>query len=620
MDTFYNYFLDKNNTNNFNNSEIIKINTTLKNINMELGMYNTIKTPTLVIVGSQSSGKSTLINRILGIDIIPIGNTMETRTPINLELINTQTEYYIEFGKYENLIWNKTRKIVIDTNTENVSRIITDILEEIKFQTNSLAGEELAISEEEINIRFYSPNVPNLNFIDLPGITMIACTDRGQPKDIKDQIRNLLIKYISNPNNLIVCVMPAREDLETDIALELVKEYDVKGERTIGVLTKVDLMNINNDISNYILDNISKDLKLHYGYFAVKNKQNEMEFFNNHKVYSKIINKNKFGVKNLGIRLSEILIYKIKSNIPCILEKLDVLSKKNKSILLQLGGILPSNQESKCLIINKYISSISNGFLDNLENRYSKYNIGRFIKDIFVNYRKNIDDIKPFDNTINDILIEIIKNSDGNHMSMPLPTIEILEGCLLSPKINCYEELETISIKCLYKIKEQLFDLINKLLESEGISKYKGLYNKIRDDIFNGLINNNVENTKRFIIETISMEKSYIWTDNSSFIDLLKSIPNTFNSNEIDISILNNIISEYFNSIKQIIKHNIPKVIMYHLIRKIEKDINFYLLNKVQHEHYINYLVEDKELIDKRKKYTNIQMVLDNSKEILEKV
>ena len=620
MDTFYNYFLDKNNTNNFNNSEIIKINTTLKNINMELGMYNTIKTPTLVIVGSQSSGKSTLINRILGIDIIPIGNTMETRTPINLELINTQTEYYIEFGKYENLIWNKTRKILIDTNTENFSRVIKDILEEIKFQTNSLAGEELAISEEEINIRFYSPNVPNLNFIDLPGITMIACTDRGQPKDIKDQIRNLLIKYISNPNNLIVCVMPAREDLETDIALELVKEYDVKGERTIGVLTKVDLMNINNDISNYILDNISKDLKLHYGYFAVKNKQHEMEFFNNHKVYSKIINKNKFGVKNLGIRLSEILIYKIKSNIPCILEKLDVLSKKNKSILLQLGDILPSNKESKCLIINKYISGISNGFLNNLENRYSKYNIGRFIKDIFVNYRKNIDNIQPFDNTINDLLIDIIKNSDGNHMSMPLPTIEILEGCLLSPKINCYEELEAISIKCLYKIKEQLFGLINKLLESEGISKYKGLYNKIRDDIFNGLINNNVENTKKFIIETISMEKSYIWTDNSSFIDLLKSIPNTFNSNEIDISILNNIISEYFNSIKQIIKHNIPKVIMYHLIRKIEKDINFYLLNKVQHENYINYLVEDKELIDKRKKYINIQMVLDNSKEILEKV
>ena len=619
MDTFYNYFLDKNNTNNFNNSEIININTTLKNINMELGLQNTIKTPTLVIVGSQSSGKSTLINRILGLDIIPIGNTMETRTPINLELIHTQTEHYIEFGNYEHLSWNKKKKIVIDTNTENFSRIIKDILEEIKAQTNNLAGDELAISDKEINIRFYSPNVPNLNFIDLPGITMIACTDRGQPKDIKDQIRNLLIKYISNPNNLIVCVMPAREDLETDIALELVKEYDVNGERTIGVLTKVDLMNKNNDISNYILDNISKDLKLKYGYFAVKNKKDEMDFFNTHDIYSKITNTKKFGVKNLGIRLSEILINRIKKNIPDILKKLDILSLKNKDILFRLGDTLPSNLESKSLIINKYINNISNGFLDNLENRYSKYNIGRLIKQIFVNYRKEIDEINPFNNKIDELLVEIIKNSDGNHMSMPLPTIEILEGCLLSPKINCYEELEPISIKCLDKIKELLKDLIDKILDLEGITKYKGLNNKIKNDINNGLINISADKTKEFIMESIKMEKSYIWTDNDKFIGLLKSIPSTFNSNEIDISILNNIISEYFSSIKEIIKHNIPKVIMYYLIRKTEKDINFYLLNKVQKDQYINYLVEDKELIDKRKQYNNIQQVLENSKEILKK-
>lgn len=619
MDTFYNYFLDKNNTNNFNNSEIININTTLKNINMELGLQNTIKTPTLVIVGSQSSGKSTLINRILGLDIIPIGNTMETRTPINLELINTQTEHYIEFGNYDNLSWNKKKKIVIDTNTENFSRIIKDILEEIKLQTNNLAGEELAISDKEINIRFYSPNVPNLNFIDLPGITMIACTDRGQPKDIKDQIRNLLIKYISNSNNLIVCVMPAREDLETDIALELVKEYDVNGERTIGVLTKVDLMNKNNDISNYILNNISKDLKLKYGYFAVKNKKDEMDFFNNHDIYSKITNTNKFGVKNLGNRLSEILINRIKENIPDILEKLDTLSQKNKDILFKLGDTLPSNLESKSLIINKYINNISNGFLDNLENRYSKYNVGRLIKQIFVNYRKEIDEINPFNNKIDELLVEIIKNSDGNHMSMPLPTIEILEGCLLSPKINCYEELEPISIKCLDKIKEQLKDLIDKILDLEGITKYKGLNNKIKNDINNGLINISADKTKEFIIESIKMEKSYIWTDNEKFIGLLKSIPTTFNSTEIDISILNNIISEYFNSIKEIIKHNIPKVIMYYLIRKTEQDINLYLLNKVQKDQYINYLIEDKELIDKRKQYNNIQKVLENSKKLLEK-
>ena len=49
---------------------------------------------------------------------------------------------------------------------------------------------------------------------------MIACTDRGQPKDIKEQIQNLIVNYISKPNTIILCVIPAREDLETDMALE----------------------------------------------------------------------------------------------------------------------------------------------------------------------------------------------------------------------------------------------------------------------------------------------------------------------------------------------------------------------------------------------------------------
>ena len=62
-------------------------------------------------------------------------------------------------------------------------------------------------------------------------------------------------------------VLPARCDIEVDSALELIKQYDPKGERTIGILTKIDLMNENSDISNYLTNDISNDLKLHYGYF-----------------------------------------------------------------------------------------------------------------------------------------------------------------------------------------------------------------------------------------------------------------------------------------------------------------------------------------------------------------
>lgn len=616
MDKIYNYFNDRDDT-TIINRDLIKINTILKNINTELCLETKLEIPTLIVIGSQSSGKSTLLNRLMGFEVIPMGSTMETRTPINIELINTNSTY-IEFGYYKDLMWTKTKKIVLD-ESHKIEKM-KQIADEIRIQTKVNAGEDMGVSDKEINIKFYSPHIPNLNFIDLPGLTMIACTDRGQPKNIKDQIRNLLIKYISNPNNLILCVMPAREDIETDMALELVKEYDTKSERTIGVLTKVDLMNVNNDISNYILDNISKDLKLKYGYFAIKNSINEMDYFNNHETYSKMTHLNKFGIKHLGSRLSAIFINKIKENIPTILEKLNHLILSNKQKIMDFGTELPSSHDAKHLIITKYVTNISNHLLDNLENRYSKYNTGRKIKEIFIKFRSTIDSINPFSKNIDELLIEIIKNSDGNHMSMPLPTIEILEGCLLSPKLNCYEEFEPSALECLNSIKDELYNLLSNILKEEGITKYKNLHDCIQKDIYEELILKKHSKTIKYITESIKMEKSYIWTDNECFLNLLKRIPTTFNSTEIDITILKDITSEYFNSIKEIIKHNIPKVIMYNLIRGIEKDLNLFLLNKLQQNNYLQFLIDDKEMIEKRKKYKNIQIVLTNSKHMLENI
>ena len=162
------------------------------------------------------------------------------------------------------------------------------------------------ISHQPIYLRIISSQIPDLTLVDLPGMTMVACTDKGQPKDIKDQINNLISKNISDPNTLILAVIPARPDIETDIGLELVKKHDPEGKRTIGILTKIDLMNNNTDITNYLHNNnkyISKDLILNYGYFAVNcqtcNNKTENDYFYNHSIYSKFKDQNRIGTKNL---------------------------------------------------------------------------------------------------------------------------------------------------------------------------------------------------------------------------------------------------------------------------------------------------------------------------------
>ena len=122
----------------------------------------------------------------------------------------------------------------------------------IEAQTEQRAGSQKGVSSEPIFLRLYSPHVPNLSLVDLPGLTMTALTAQGQPKDIKEQIRGMVGQYISQARTIILLVCPARADLEADPAVELAREHDPHGQRTVGVLTKVDLMNVGTDVSRRI--------------------------------------------------------------------------------------------------------------------------------------------------------------------------------------------------------------------------------------------------------------------------------------------------------------------------------------------------------------------------------
>lgn len=80
----------------------------------------------------------------------------------------------------------------------------------------------------------------NLTLVDLPG--MVKVPSQGQPADIVKKIDDIIIEYISNENCLILAVTPANIDLVTSDALVMARSRDPMGKRTIGVLTKLDMM------------------------------------------------------------------------------------------------------------------------------------------------------------------------------------------------------------------------------------------------------------------------------------------------------------------------------------------------------------------------------------------
>lgn len=120
-----------------------------------------------------------------------------------------------------------------------------DIRREIEDETDRMAGSNKGICPEPINLKIYSTRVVNLTLVDLPGLTKVPVGD--QPEDIENQIKDLLVKHIENPNSIILAVTAANTDMATSESLKLAKDVDPDGRRTLAVVTKLDLMDAGTD-------------------------------------------------------------------------------------------------------------------------------------------------------------------------------------------------------------------------------------------------------------------------------------------------------------------------------------------------------------------------------------
>lgn len=202
---------------------------------------------------------------------------MVTRRPIELTLIHTPGAKE-DYGEFPSLGLGKV------TDFSNIQRTLTDL--------NLAVPADEAVSNEPIDLRIYSSSVPDLTLIDLPGYIQIASMD--QPDSLKEKISALCEKYIRGPN-IILAVCAADVDLANSPALQAGREVDPLGLRTIGVVTKMDL--VSPDQGAAILS--KNKYPLHLGYVGVVAKspgkphqkesatdvthRNEMDFFKAHK-------------------------------------------------------------------------------------------------------------------------------------------------------------------------------------------------------------------------------------------------------------------------------------------------------------------------------------------------
>lgn len=196
----------------------------IRSLLQTVGQSETLTLPSIVVVGSQSSGKSSVLEAIVGHEFLPKGSNMVTRRPIELTLVNTPGAH-AEYGEFPALGLGKV------TDFAQIQRTLTDL--------NLAVPETECVSDDPIQLRIYSPNVPDLSLIDLPGYIQVTGFD--QPTQLKEKIAALCDKYIQAPN-VILAISAADVDLANSTALRASRRVDPRGERTIGVITKMDLV------------------------------------------------------------------------------------------------------------------------------------------------------------------------------------------------------------------------------------------------------------------------------------------------------------------------------------------------------------------------------------------
>ncbi|KAJ2159898.1 mitochondrial dynamin GTPase Msp1 [Coemansia sp. RSA 552] len=236
--------------------KLLEIQTILKTVSDDDGSggksdghksSSALQLPSIVVIGSQSSGKSSVLEAIVGQEFLPKGTNMVTRRPIELTLVNTPYSSE-EYGEFPQLGLDRIRDF------SRIQRTLYDL--------NMSVPDTECVSDKPIELRIYSPHVPDLRLVDLPGYIQVV--NRNQPPILRQRIRDLCETYLKQPN-LILAVCAADVDLANSEALKASRRNDPLGMRTIGVITKVDTAEP--DTAVHMLT--QNDYPLHLGYIGV---------------------------------------------------------------------------------------------------------------------------------------------------------------------------------------------------------------------------------------------------------------------------------------------------------------------------------------------------------------
>jgi GTP-binding protein EngB required for normal cell division len=595
----------------------------------DVGVHHYVNLPKIAVFGTQSSGKSSVLEQIVGLDFLPRGEGVVTRRPLELRLVHIpDTGDAKPWATFEEVKGEK----FFDFNK---------VREKIDFLTDAICGTKKNIVDKPIILNIYSPTCPDLTLIDLPGITRIPVLGSDMPKNIEEITKEMGKRYIMDKRTIILCVIPANNDITNSEALQMAQEIDPTGERTVGVLTKIDIMDHGTDAKSKVL---GKEVPLKMGFVGVKcrsqqdinNKvlvkkalETEKQWFKDHPVYNKI-SPGYFGTDTLTQKLKVCFFQQIRQTLPEITREINNKTKECEDQLSILGQPLPVDDVGKLNLLWNLLSEYCESYKNILKGKYESKRLlmlkdegGYKIKEYF---RTLLDEYTGRYQATEKYSDEYINYALTVHEGDSIPGFPSIDAFyfLLKPKL---EELREPIQECLSNVFAYMEYLSTKILD---VTFQR--FPKVIDDMnefVTKFLHSEKDKAKYIVDSIVDMEISYLFTnDNDYLINYTTFIPKNQNSSQQKTEVVDskniftreirNRIEAYFKLVVRNLRDAIPKAIGYFLVKSIQENMQLQLYNQLfKSNEMVQVLNEPESVALERNALNNTLKVLKDAQKVL---
>ncbi|XP_063530562.1 dynamin-1-like protein isoform X1 [Cydia strobilella] len=494
-------------------------------INKLQDVFNTvgadaIQLPQIIVLGTQSSGKSSVIESLVGRSFLPRGPGIVTRRPLILQLVyspkDSKEHRSAEEGTVNLEEWGK----FLHTK-EKIYTDFDQIRQEIERETDRMAGNNKGICPEAINLKIYSTKVVNLTLVDLPGITKVPIGD--QPEDIENQIRNLIMKYIANPNSIILAVTAANTDMATSEAIKMAKDVDPDGRRTLAVVTKLDLMDAGTDAIDILCGRV---IPVKLGIIGVVNRsqqdiidkktitdalKDEATYLQ--RKYPTIATRN--GTPYLAKTLNRLLMHHIRDCLPELKVRVNVMISQFQTLLNSYGEDVSDKYQTLLQIITKFASaycSTIEGTARNIET--TELCGGARICYIFhETFGRVLDSIHPLVGLTRMDILTAIRNATGPRPALFVP--EVSFELLVKRQIRRLEEPSQRCVELVHEEMQRIVQHCGTEVQQEML-RFPRLHQRIVD-VVTQLLRTRLPATNAMVENLVAIELAYINTKHPDF-------------------------------------------------------------------------------------------------------